>query len=94
MESILTVRLDSSVKERGSAVMRSLGTSPSEAVRDLFDFAMKNEALPFMSDSSSSEQDIAKKVSAFDRCHTKKPLNMTDRELRMARLKERHGLDD
>ena len=38
MDAVLTVRLDPAIKSQGSAVMERLGTTPSKAVRELFDF--------------------------------------------------------
>ncbi len=93
MESVLTIRLDSAVKTEGSAVMRRLGTTPSRAVRSLFDFAVKHEALPFPVDTPQSESEIERRVRAFDRCHTARPLTLTDDELREERLRSRYGFN-
>ena len=41
MDAVLTVRLDPAIKSQGSAVMERLGTTPSKAVRELFDFAVR-----------------------------------------------------
>lgn len=93
MESVLTVRLDAITKAEGAAVMKRLGTTPSQAVRSLFDFAVRNEALPFSSTAELTSEGIAQRIKAFDRCHTKTPLTLTDEELREERLRERYGLD-
>ena len=93
MESVLTVRLDSAVKEQGSEIMRRLGTTPSRAVRELFDYAIKNDALPFAASSESSEADIVRRIRAFDCCHMKEPLSLSDDELREERLEARYGSD-
>lgn len=93
MESVLTVRLDATVKAEGSATMRRLGVSPSEAVRELFDFTIKNDALPFPSDDTPTEEEIARRIRAFDACHTRAPLTLTDEELREERLRSRYGFD-
>lgn len=93
MEAVLTVRLDPAIKSQGSAVMERLGTTPSKAVRELFDFAVRNDALPFGDAHASSQEEIARRIAAFDRCHTKKPLSLTDDELRDERLRSRYGLD-
>lgn len=93
MESVLTVRLDASVKDRGTSIMRKLGTTPSKAVRELFDFAIKHDALPFPASSSTTDEEIRRRIQAFDRCHTKSPLTLTDDELREERLRSRYGSD-
>jgi len=93
LESVLTVRLDAYAKEQGTLVMRRLGVSPSSAVRALFDYAIKNDRLPFSDFAEPTAADVARRVQAFDHCHTKKPLALTDEELREQRLKERYGSD-
>ena len=94
MEAVLTVRLDKAVKERGTSVMSRCGHTPSSAVRMLFDYAAKNDTLPFASTESPSKEEIRARIAAFDACHTARPLTMSDEELREARLKERYGFDD
>ena len=107
MESILTVRLDSNVKERGSAVMKENGLTPSQAVRKLFDYAVKNDALPFKDESAQDKASIKKRIAAFDALRVGtptlkksvepfgKPLSqVTDDDIKSARMKERYGLDD
>lgn len=94
MESILTVRLDSAAKEQGTAVMKRFGYTPSSAVRRLFEYAVKHDALPFDQHEKPSKEEIERRIAAFDACHTKHPSGMTDEELREARLRDRYGLDD
>ena len=93
MEAVLTVRLDSAIKANGTAVMEQLGTTPSRAVRDLFDFAVRTGSLPFDRAETPSSEEIAGRIAAFDRCHTKEPLALTDDELRDERLRSRYGFD-
>lgn len=94
MESVLTVRLDSDTKERGTRVMKRHGLTPSQSVRELFAYAVRNDALPFESAQKPSQKEIARRIAAFDACHTKEPLALSDEELRDLRLRERYGLDD
>lgn len=91
MESVLTVRLENEVKEQGVAVMRRCGFTPSEAVRRLFDYAVKNDALPFDRHERPSKDDIRRRIAAFDAFHTKTPSGMSDEAIREGRLKERYG---
>lgn len=107
MESILTVRLDSEVKERGSAIMKENGLTPSQAVRKLFDYAIRNDALPFKDENAPDKASIKKRIAAFDALRIStptlkksvapfdKPLSqLTDDDIKSARMKERYGLDD
>ncbi len=93
MESVLTVRLDGSVKERGTAVMREHGYSPSQAVRKLFDYAIQHDALPFQEKRKPSKAEAAKRIAAFDALRMETLANMTDDQIRNERLRERYGLD-
>ena len=93
MESVLTVRLDASVKAEATAIMERLGTTPSRAVRSLFDYTVQREALPSFVTAAVSDEEIERRIRAFDRCHTREPLVLTDAELREERLRERYGLD-
>lgn len=93
MESVLTVRMDSAMKERGASVMRRCGYTPSAAVRRLFEYAAKNDGLPFDAPAELTKEEKLRRIAAFDACHTKKPLAMTDRELTEERLSARYGLD-
>lgn len=92
MESVLTVRLDGRVKEQATAVMRRYGYTPSSAVRRLFDYTVKHDALPFEKQDKLSREEIRRRIAAFDACHTKHPSHMTDDEIRAARLRDRYGL--
>lgn len=94
MESVLTVRLDADTKERGTRVMKRYGLTPSQSVRELFAYAVRNDALPFDNAQKPSRGEIAQRIAAFDACHTKEPLTLSDEELRDLRLRERYGLDD
>ncbi len=107
MESILTVRLDSDVKDRGSAIMKENGLTPSQAVRKLFDYAIKNDALPFRDDGLPDKASIRKKIASFDALRIStpasrknaeafdKPLSqLSDDDIKAARMRERYGIDD
>ena len=93
MESVLTVRLDPRLKQEGSAVMKRLGTTPSQAVRSLFDFAVKHDALPFSEAEEMPDEELLRRIRAFDCCHTAQPLTLTEDELRAERLSSGNGME-
>lgn len=92
MESVLTVRLDGTVKEQGTAVMQRCGYTPSAAVRRLFDYAVRHDSLPFGAQEKPSQEEIRRRIAAFDACHTMGPA-LSDEEIRARRLEERYGID-
>lgn len=91
MEAVLTVRLDADVKKRGTEVMNASGLTPSQAVRKLFQYAVTHDALPFEPEGRLTPQQKLERIRAFDRCHTKEPLDLTDDELRAERLESRYA---
>jgi RHH-type rel operon transcriptional repressor/antitoxin RelB len=93
MEAILTVRLDRSKKERGTAILKAKGMTPSGAVQKLFDYVVRTGDLPFEKTPGLSEDEIAHRTASFKALQLNTPLNMTDEEIREARLRERHGID-
>lgn len=93
MESVLTVRLDGTMKECGTEVMRKYGYSPSQAVRKLFDYAVKHDALPFESAENADKEHVRKRIAAFDSLRARRPSGLSDEELRDERLRSRYGLD-
>lgn len=93
METILSVRLDTEIKRKGTQIMRQHGMSPSQAVRKLFEVVNAENALPFSTAKNNDKDEVLKRIKAFDACHTKKPLTLTDDELRAERVKERYEID-
>ena len=87
MESVMTVRLNGDMKERAA------GYTPSSAVRRLFEYTVKHDGLPFEKSEKPDRDELRRRIEAFDQVHTKRPLTMSDEELREARLKDRYGFD-
>ncbi len=92
MEAVVTSRMDARIKDRGSAVMRREGLTPSQAVRQLFEYVARHDKLPFSTKPSLSQEEVRRRIARFDACHTKQPLTSTDDELRDQRLRDRYGL--
>jgi RHH-type rel operon transcriptional repressor/antitoxin RelB len=93
MDAILTVRLDSEIKERAQAILRQKGFSASAAVQRFFDYIVQTGNLPFENDGRPSAQEIEQRLVAFTQFHTKEPLSISDEEIRAARIRERYELN-
>lgn len=91
MSAIVTARLDSQLKERGTEVMKRLGHSPSEVIQALFEYAVKHDALPFEHEDKPTREEIIAKVALLDAIHVKSPISTDTKSLRLARLEEKHG---
>lgn len=94
MESVVTVRLNGDMKDRATEIVRREGHTPSSAVRHLFEYTVKHDGLSCEKSEKPDKGELRRCVEAFDRVRTKRPLTMTDEELRDARLRDRYGLDD
>jgi RHH-type rel operon transcriptional repressor/antitoxin RelB len=93
MDAILTVRLDSDIKDRGQAILKQQGFTPSQAVQRLFDYVVQKGSLPFADEQRPSAEELARRLAAFKQFHTKQPMNISDEEIRVMRLEERYGID-
>ncbi|GHT78955.1 hypothetical protein FACS1894104_2870 [Actinomycetota bacterium] len=93
MDSILTVRLDSEIKERAQTILKQMGTNPSAVVQRLFDYVVQKGSLPFEDDGRPSPEEIEQRLVAFMQFHTLEPLNLSDQEIRARRIEERYGID-
>lgn len=87
----MAVRLDSNMKEQGTAVMNRYGYTPSSVMRELFSYAVKDDSLPFDTQKKPDEDEIKRRIATFDSCHTKRPSGLADEEIREAGLQERYG---
>lgn len=66
MQSILNVRMDSALKERGDKVLAENGISVSRAVRSLWEELAKSREIPgFIKETSDSEMHRKHRMSAF-----------------------------
>jgi RHH-type rel operon transcriptional repressor/antitoxin RelB len=89
----LTVRLDGEVKERATSVLRAKGLTPSAAVQQFFDYILRTGDLPFGARETPAFDEVERRLALFRRFQLSEPLQMTDEEVRAARLRERHGID-
>ncbi len=100
MQSVLNVRIDSALKERGDKVLAENGISVSNAVRSLWEeLAKTREVPPFIKKSSEVEMRKQKRKDALDKlcslCKTEKSEidfpSLSDQALRDMQYKEKWG---
>ena len=93
-DAILTVRLKKEVKEKAARILRAKNLTPSAAVQRYFDVIVQTGEVPYLQKAARpSREEIELRLDAMSRFHTKVPLDMTDAEIRAARIKEQYGLD-
>ena len=94
MDAMLTVRLDKDVKEKATKTLRQKGLTPSTVVQQLFDLIVKTGDVPFQIEATPlSAEEKERRVNALSRFHTKQPMQLTDDEIRAARLKDKYDID-
>lgn len=92
MDAVLTVRMDARLKDQASAAIVQAGSSPSALVRDVFEYVVKTGHLPLIEERGNpSREEIEARIARFDAVHTKKPLALSDEELRQERMLQRYG---
>ena len=67
MDAMVTARMPQGKKEAGVEVLRSLGTTSSTVINELFDYLIARRELPFGTNAASSPLLIA---SMMFRCST------------------------
>ena len=94
MDAVLTVRLGRDVKEKATSILKARNLTPSAAVQRYFDVIVETGDVPFGREKPKPTlEEITRRLEAMRRFRTSKPLNMTDEEIRAARIKERYDID-
>jgi antitoxin component of RelBE/YafQ-DinJ toxin-antitoxin module len=93
MEAMLTVRISKDVKDRVTSILREKDLTVSSVVQQLFDDIIRTGDVPVaqLVNSRPSKEEIARRVELFRRFRLDEPLQMTDDEIRAARLGETYG---
>ena len=93
--TMVTVRMDESKKLRGNAILKKSGKTPSDAINELYDIIIKENALPWKKERSGiatmSAGDVAE---AKDFLQSIQVVNsrfstMSDEEIRSERMQLR-----
>jgi len=91
---ILTVRLNKEVKEKATRIIERKNLTLSAVVQRFFDAIVQTGEVPYLQESERpSSEEIELRLTAMNRFHTKLPLDLTDHEIKAARIKERYGID-
>jgi len=93
-DTILTVRLKKDVKDKATKILREQNLTPSAAVQRYFEVIVETGDVPLKHrHNRPSQEEIKYRLEAMDRFHTKAPLDMTDAEIRAARIREQYDID-
>ena len=89
----ITTRMSAEKKHQGAEVFSALGTSSSQVIGQLYDYAIKHKALPF-DNSEERQADIQRKLKLAKSIPLSHSIALTNDEIREARLKDRHAAID
>ena len=101
-DAMVTARVPRAKKEAGNRILEKLGTNASQAINDLYDYVLENEALPFgkkkLEERRLTEEQIAE-MREFIRSMPEPPEDLefdklSEEEIRQRRyeyLIEKHG---
>ena len=99
-DAMVTARMSVAKKEAGVRALRSLGMTASEAINAMFDHLLSNGSLPFSAPESQSSREkrmaqSIRRVDAIPRVKLDPAMReMTLKEARLARLRDRGLIDD
>lgn len=63
-DAMVTARMPAQKKEEGARIFAELGTNPSKAVNDLYDYVIREHALPFDREEYGLQKYTASDVAA------------------------------
>lgn len=93
--TMVTARMDEVKKSRATAILRKHGKTPSDAINELYDFIIKENALPWKKEtggiSAMSENEIAEAkdfLTSIQVCDSRFA-TMTDKDIKKERLQAR-----
>ena len=90
MDAMVTARMPQGKKEAGNAVLREMGTSPSQLINDIYDFVIRTRKLPSCDESERvGKRDIREALAFIDSIPlppSNRFASMSDDEIRQERL--------
>jgi RHH-type rel operon transcriptional repressor/antitoxin RelB len=81
------------IKENASRLLRKRRMTPSSAVQILFNQIVEKGDLPFDGRNAPTKKEIENRLSAFKNLQLSEGIQMTDKEIKSARIRDRYGFD-
>ena len=92
METVVTSRIDSDLKDRVVGILRSKGLTASDAIRQMFEQVAMGNTSQFMEDAKIDALEAKQKIARLDAIYVHGFENATDEDLRKTRLEERYAI--
>ena len=91
METVVTSRIDSDLKDKALSVLSKRGLTASDAIRKMFEqVAMGNETL-FADTTKPNAQEVSQKIARLDAIYVHGFEGSTDEDLKRMRREERYA---
>ena len=91
METVVTSRIDSDLKDRVVGILRNKGLTASDAIRQMFEQVAMGNTSQFMDDAKVDALEAKQKIARLDAIYVHGFENATDEDLRKTRLEERYA---
>ena len=91
METVVTARIDSDLKDRVVGILRNKGLTASDAIRQMFEQVTMGNTSQFMDDAKVDALEAKQKIARLDAIYVHGFENATDEDLRKTRLEERYA---
>ena len=91
METVVTARIDSDLKDRVVGILRNKGLTASDAIRQMFEQVAMGNTSQFMDDIKVDALEAKQKIARLDAIYVHGFENATDEDLRKTRLEERYA---
>jgi RHH-type rel operon transcriptional repressor/antitoxin RelB len=92
MKSMLTVRINKDVKDKATAILKKNGMTISSLMQTIISEIVATGDIPITRfQTQVSKEEIFARINALNDLELPVPINLSDDEIRDARLGEKHG---
>ena len=91
METLVTSRIDSNLKDRVTGILKENGLTTSDAIRQMFEAVAINNAPDYFKARTTDRQQAKDKIARLDNIYVRGFENCTDEELRKMRIENRYA---
>ncbi len=91
MQTVVTSRIDSSLKDRAADILNANGLSVSDAIRQMFEAVVINNTPAFLDNNQTVKQTAKEKIAKLDEIYVHGFENCSDEELQKLRIEDRYA---
>ena len=91
METVVTSRIDSGLKERVANILQKNGLTTSDAIRQMFEDVVMNNSPTYLKERETDKKEVKSKIARLDSLYVHGYENSTDDELREMRIEDRYA---